>query len=349
MMDQIQWNNTFVNGTHFGYGDEYVYSTQSWWAFAVYGSIVLSVAVVAWSLWILCTPLPRRGLSDSTKTEVLLEKRKKELEEKQEKLNPYARIDALLDKFRREVQQSEVLVYDEEALLEEKKKPADDSQGPPVVDGFYSLTQDDPSLDYNEDMYLEFLEPSSPLTTGCVIHGYGKYDTGNVRVEGLVASTGEAYWYEVPYDSSHPSPPPVVLARGIFSRLEDNSICFKGKWYHANGEHGGEYCLFSHKVAFPANCPSVAESMTVMECSFSGSVLESMEGSLKNTGSVIEDLEGAIDILEQSEADPPAVVVLDRTTEGRRTENTEEEPPVEQEAGHTDDDITESDHVSDLV
>lgn len=313
----------FVNGTHFGYGDDYVFSTTSSFAFALYASVVISILVIAWSFWIYCA-CGARDIQDDTKKEVLLE------------TNPYARIDELLEQFHREVQQSEVLVYDEEEHGD-RPNPFDLQRqpDPPVVNGFYSLTQDDPSLEYNEDMYFEFIPTNRNDSNGCNIHGYGKYDTGNVRVEGFVASTGEAYWYEVPYEESNA--PPVVLARGTFARHESSGgICFTGQWYHSNGEKGGTYSLFSHKVAFAnSTCPSVAESMTVMECSFTGSVLgdDTIEGSLDECA--LDDIEGAIDLLEDDAAlecheddaavDPPTVVVLSEgSSETRVSEETSE-------------------------
>lgn len=337
-LDGDNGSGLFFNGTHYGYGDHFVYSTTEPISFALYVSLVLVVAIVAGSIWFY-------GCPEAMAAELLRQRRVRSLIEqdvmsKKENLlppNPYAIVDELLERFHGEVKNSEVLDdYDEEEqnsytrsvtylgedtddeeddtatnddddgdaddgeLARQKKKKKKEKRRPPVVNGYYSTTPDDLILEYNEDMYLEFV-PIRGHENFATIQGYGKYNTGNVRVEGLVASTGEAYWYEVPCDDNDKtgSGGPVAVARGTFALRHHFSadhhhhnnknhhqdlyvdsgqkVGFNGYWYRPTGVRGGVYKLFSHKVVFPssskndnAGVRSVAPSVAAEEFSTTG-------------------------------------------------------------------------------
>jgi hypothetical protein len=330
----------FVNRTHYGYGDYFVYSTTSPISYALYASLLLVVMIISCSIWIYGCPVVRQqqkrgdehdlanvhvaGISSSgSKKESLLHAH-----------NPYAGVDELLERFHGEVKNSEVLNYDDEeqnsytrslSYCGEGENDDDNDNDtaadgraaagpkrPPVVDGFYSTTHDDLILEYNEDMYLEFL-PLRGHESFCTIQGYGKYSTGNVRVEGLVASTGEAYWYEVPYNRTGSTTAtrnqqqsgPVAIARGTFAlrrrRQHDNDsagggkVQFIGQWYRPTGDLGGHYQLFSHKDVFPSShytAPSVAATEDLMDCNSSwgdGSVARMGDDNMEDGGDDDDD------------------------------------------------------------
>ena len=269
-----------VNRTHYGVGDHFLYSTTDPLSYALYASIIFFVIVVCTTL-VLCCRLQRQikrykrkytihnsiSKDDDTRATALLS-----LDD--------PRMGEMLGKFQWEVQASEVLTYedpylrslntittaegdDEQTDIEAAPEAADPSTGPPVVDGFYSITATDNPVDdaYHEDMYLEFIPRETG--SGCIIQGFGKYDNGNFRVTGCVSSTGAAYWYEESYGTT--GPPQMILARGTFERNVDTGIVeFTGQWFSHGGRPMGVYKLFSHNVLYimstTATVHSVAES-----------------------------------------------------------------------------------------
>jgi hypothetical protein len=317
----------FFNGTHYGYGDHFVYSTTEPISYALYVSLVLVVTIVVGSIWFYgCPAAIAAELLRQRRVQSLIQQDVMSKKENLLPANPYAAVDELLERFHGEVKHSEVLDdYDEEeqnsytrsvTYLGEDTDDEDDATNdnndeeaaadgrisqsqkkkrrPPVVNGYYSTTPDDLILEYNEDMYLEFV-PIRGHENFCTIQGYGKYNTGNVRVEGLVASTGEAYWYEVPFDdktgkNAATTAGPVAVARGTFAlrrptvdNKKDNQdlyvdsgqkVGFVGHWYRPTGVRGGIYKLFSHKVVFKNNAGvrSVAPSVAAEEFSTTGEV-----------------------------------------------------------------------------
>lgn len=192
------------------------------------------------------------------------------------------RMEELIARFQWEVKASEVLTYgegddddDDDSYLNDDgtsfaRDKGKNGRGPPVIDGFYSTTPDDPYEEYHEDMFLEFVAPSTAQansTSGRHIRGFGKYDNGNFRIVGWVSYTGAAYWTEECYDGG---PPVVILARGNFRRLETGIVQFDGAWYRKKSSGGGmlgrRYQLFSHKALYTtteAMVHSVAESSTI--------------------------------------------------------------------------------------